>query len=35
MKITYQDKAQSNKAQEKAFLLLSPIKRIYAFINIM
>lgn len=34
MKITYQDKAQSNEAQEKAFLELSPAERIYSFIRL-
>jgi hypothetical protein len=34
MKITYQDKAQSNEAQEKEFLKLSPIERIYSFIKL-
>jgi hypothetical protein len=34
MKITFQDKAQSNEAQEKAYLQLSPIERIYSFINL-
>ncbi len=35
MKISYQDKAQSNEVQQRAFLLLTPIERIYAFINLM
>lgn len=34
MKISYQDKAQSNEAQERDFLQLSPVDRIYAFIRL-
>lgn len=35
MKVTFQSKTLSNEEQEKAFLRLTPIERIYAFINLM
>lgn len=33
MKITYRNKEESNKAQEREFLSLAPIERIYRFID--
>ncbi len=35
MKITYRNKALSNEEQEKEFLRLTPVERIYSFINLI
>ncbi len=35
MKVTYRDKASSNEEQERAFLCLTPVERIYAFFDLM
>ncbi len=35
MEIRFQSKEESNKKQEEAFLKLTPIERIYSFLNLM
>jgi len=35
MTVNFRNKEQSNQVQEKEFLNLSPIERIYSYLNIM